>query len=261
MICTRSTKMQRVVVGLAFAKALLLTTSCKTNDYQLAQVSGAQIQIDSSLQDVATISTFIAPYKTKVDKEMNEPLSYNPSAMSKSDFPYNTPIGNLLAAMMREQATGVYKQRTGKNIDVVLLNHGGIRAGLPAGAITMRNAFEVMPFENELMVASITGSQMQELVDYMAASSKAHPIDGLQIILNKDKTLKTALVQGKPINTAATYEVLTNDYLYNGGDSMNFFAGAPATALDYKIRNAMIDYLRKTDTLRASRDQRYYIEN
>jgi 5'-nucleotidase len=253
--------MQRVVVGLAFAKAILLTTSCKTNDYQITKVSAAQTQIDSTLQEVTAINTFIAPYKTNVDKEMNEPLSYNPSAMSKSDFPYNTPIGNLLAAMMREQAAGVYKQRTGKNVDVILLNSGGIRSGLPAGAVTMRNAFEMAPFENELVVATLSGDRLKQLVDYMARSSTAHPMDGMQIILNKDKTLKSVTVQGQAINSNSTYNVLTNDYLYNGGDNMNFFQGTPAVVLDYKIRNAMIDYLRKTDTLRATRDQRYYIEN
>jgi len=261
MIFTPFTKMQRVVLVLAFAKAILLTTSCKTNDYHLKTVQGTKTEIDSTLQDVAAINSFIAPYKTQVDAQMNEPLSYNPTAMTKGDFPYNTPLGNLLAGMMREQAAGVYKQRTGKNIDIVILNHGGIRAGLPAGNVTMRNAFEVMPFENELVVASLTGSQVQEMVTYLTASSKAHPIDGLELILNKDKSLKSALVLGKPINTNATYEVLTNDYVYGGGDNMTFFAGSPSVVLDYKIRNAMIDYLRKTDTLRTSRDKRYSIEN
>jgi len=261
MIFTRFTKMHRVVVVLAFAKAILLTTSCKTNDYQLKTVQGTKTEIDSTLQDVAAITTFIAPYKAQVDAQMNEPLSYNPKAMNKNDFAYNTPIGNLLAGMMREQATGVYKRRTGKDIDIVLMNHGGIRAGLPAGNITMRNAFEVMPFENEMMVASLTGNQVQEMVAYLTASSRAHPIDGLQLSLNKDKSLRSALVLGKPINPSGAYEVLTSDYLYGGGDSMTFFAGAPVTVLDYKIRNAMIDYLRKTDTLKATQDDRYRIEN
>lgn len=261
MIFTRFSKVQVVVMLFAFAKAILLTTSCKTNTYHLKTVVATKIEIDSTLTDVADINDYIAPYKTQVDAQMNEPLSYNPVAMTKSDFPYNTPLGNLLAGMMREQAAGVYNKRTGKKIDIVLLNHGGIRAGLPAGNITMRHAFEVMPFENELLVASLTGTQVLEMVAYLTESSKPHPIDGLEIILNVDKTLKSASVQGNPIDPAAIYEVLTNDYVYNGGDNMSFFTGAPALVLDYKIRNAMIDYLRKTDTLKTSRDKRYSIEN
>ncbi len=253
-------KLQRVVCVLAFAKAIFLTTSCKTESYHLNKVTTTQTAIDSTIAETLAISEFIAPYKAQVDAEMNEPLSYNPTALTKNDFAYNTPLGNLLAHIMRVQAAGVYQSRTGKSIDVVLLNHGGIRAGLPAGAITMRNAFEVMPFENEMLVATLTGLQAQEMVNYLVAGGRAHPIDGLQIVLNKDKSLKSALIKGQPIDLNAQYNVLTSDYLHNGGDSMDFFKGTPATVIDYKIRNAMIDYLRKTDTLKTTRDNRFIIE-
>ncbi|GAK75776.1 5'-nucleotidase [Nonlabens ulvanivorans] len=69
---------------------------------------------------------------------MDEQLSFNPASMNKNDYKYNTPIGNMLAAIVREQGAPIYKSRTGKDIDVVLLNHGGIRAGMPAGPVTMR---------------------------------------------------------------------------------------------------------------------------
>lgn len=253
-------KLQRAICVLAFAKAIFLTTSCKTESYQLNKVTASQTAIDSTIVETLPINEFIAPYKAKVDAEMNEPLSYNPTALNKNDFAYNTPLGNLLAHIMREQAAGVYKSRTGKTIDVVLLNHGGIRAGLPAGPVTMRNAFEVMPFENEMLVATLTGPQAQEMVNYLAIAGRAHPIDGLQIVLKSDKSLKSALIQGRPIDIDASYNVLTSDYLHNGGDSMDFFKGTPATAIDYKIRNAMIDYLRKTDTLKTARDDRFMID-
>jgi 2',3'-cyclic-nucleotide 2'-phosphodiesterase (5'-nucleotidase family) len=32
-------------------------------------------------------------------------------------------------------------------MDIVLLNHGGIRSIIPKGEVTTRTAFEIMPFE------------------------------------------------------------------------------------------------------------------
>lgn len=259
MIITKLSTWQRVVIFLAFAKALIIITSCKTNDYHLKTINGSRAVIDSTQAEVTEINNFITPYKLQVDAKMSEPLSYNPVAMHKNDFKYNTPIGNMLAIMMREQAKDVYTSRTGKNIDIVILNHGGIRAGLPAGNVTMRNAFEIMPFENEMMVATLNGNQVRELVNYLVEGKRAHPIDGLKIILNKDLSFNIATVNGKAINKDASYNVLTSDYLYNGGDNMSFFKDTAVVVLDYKIRNAMIDYLRKTDTLRFTQDDRFSV--
>ena len=50
----------------------------------------------------------------------------------------------------------------------------------------------------------------------------------------------------------------TNDYLYNGGDRMTFFQPNEGLhVLDYKIRNVLIDYFKKQDTLNPKRDRRF----
>jgi 2',3'-cyclic-nucleotide 2'-phosphodiesterase (5'-nucleotidase family) len=41
---------------------------------------------------------------------------------------------------------------------------GGIRAGIQKGPFTIGNAFEIMPFENELVVLAIKGSVLSEIV-------------------------------------------------------------------------------------------------
>ena len=70
--------------------------------------------------------------------------------------------------------------------------------------------------------------------------------------------MKEALIGGKPIEDGRTYTVVTSDYLQHGGDRMNFLKD-PVTleVLDYKIRNAMIDYFKTVDTIPARLDGRF----
>ena len=245
----------------AFAKAAFLLTillvSCTDKKYQLQKVSGQSTAIDSSLNSVKEIEEFIEPYKKSVDAEMNKQLSYNPVAMHKNDYKLNTPISNMMAEIVREKGNPIFQKRSGESIDVVLLNHGGIRAPLDKGSVTMRSAYEIMPFENSIVVAQLNGSQMDSLVNYLVSRKRAHPMSGLQIQLDKNGDLDEVLINGETLDSQKLYYVATNDYLYNGGDNMSFFKNTPLTTLDYKIRNAMIDYFEETDTLRFTRDNRF----
>ncbi|BAO55877.1 5'-nucleotidase C-terminal domain-containing protein [Nonlabens marinus] len=241
----------------AFAKAIFLTTSCKTETYTAKKLTASQTQIDSTINAVDEIENYIAPYKKSLDLQMDTPLSYNPAAMYKNDTPLNTRIGNMMAAIARMQGEPVYTSRTGNDVDVVLLNHGGIRAGIPQGDVTLRTAYEVMPFENEIVVAELAPAEMKELVNYLAAKKLAHPFDGLQIEL-QDDAIKSVTLNGSPLTYDRNYFVMTNDYLLSGGDNMDFFTRAiSSTRIDYKVRNAMIDYFKKTDTLGFDVDNRF----
>lgn len=247
----------------AFAKALLITTillvSCNQKKYQLTKVTGNITEIDSSVQSIQEIDDYIAPFKKSLDSQMNEQLSFNPASMNKNDYRYNTPLGNMLAAIVREQGEPIYESRTGKKIDVVLLNNGGIRAGLPAGPVTMRRAYEIMPFDNEITIVELTGEKMNELINYLVDRRSAHPFDGMQIILNADNSIKKVSIQNEPLDKSKTYTVATSDYLYSGGDNMSFFKEAPMVKIDYKIRNATIDYFKKVDTIKFERDSRFEV--
>jgi len=63
------------------------------------------------------------------------------------------------------------------------------------------------------------------------------------------------------LNPERTYNVATSDYLVSGGDNMGFFKNnTSVTNTDYLIRNAMIDYFKKVDTLAPKVDNRFYME-
>ncbi|WP_179345301.1 5'-nucleotidase C-terminal domain-containing protein [Winogradskyella ursingii] len=237
---------------------VLLILSCN-NDYSLTKIEGKRIEINDSLNGNSEIEAFIKPYRENVNKNLDSVISYATDTYTKSDGDFNTAIGNLMADAVFSQGNPIFNKRTGHNIDMVLLNHGGIRSIISKGKITPRTAYEVMPFENSIVVVALKGIQMVELTEYLARAKRAHPVsDQFQLILDKNGDIKSATIHGEPIENDKTYYVATNDYLYNGGDRMDFFQPNDSLyVLNYKVRNVLIDYFKEKDTLNPKRDNRF----
>ncbi len=246
---------------LLFVCSFTICISCKKKEnYNTTRIDANIIPIDRSIKEDSSITSFIAPYKASVDKEMDSVLAYAPNSITKKDSKYNTAIGNLMADAVFELANPVFKSRAGYTFNAVLLNYGGIRSPLYKGDVTTRTAYQMMPFENEVVVVELSGIQMKELFAYLA-NGTAHPISNLQVILNPDGSLKKGLIQGHEIIDNETYFIATSDYLQKGGDNMTFFSKPVSLLpLDYKVRNVLIDYFKKNDTIAPVRDDRFIKE-
>ncbi|CAM4244895.1 5'-nucleotidase C-terminal domain-containing protein [Zobellia nedashkovskayae] len=232
--------------------------SCGEQQPSLQKIDAKQIVIDSSLKTTGSIETLVKPYRERINHVLDSTLAYAPYPISKTDGELNTTAGNLMADIVLSEANPIFKSRTGHTIDLVLLNHGGIRSLISKGNVSSRTAFEVMPFENSIVVAELKGSSILKMASYLRDSGRAHPIAGLQLTLDAENEIQSISIQGKPLEEVRTYYVATSNYLVNGGDSMVFFEDAVnITNTDYLIRNAMIDYFKKTDTLKPVIDNRF----
>lgn len=80
----------------------------------------------------------------------------------------------------------IFNARTEKIIDLVLLNFGGIRYKVSKGNITSRTAYELMPFENSIVVAELKGTYVNELVNYLQQAKRANHISKLNIKLDSN---------------------------------------------------------------------------
>ena len=238
--------------------SLLVLNACKKQALYLQKIEGKQINISDSLERNLNIDNFIKPYREHVNANLDSTLAYAVDTYSKSDGEYNTAIGNMMADAVYEESNALFKSRTGENIDFVLLNHGGIRAIISKGNVSKRTAYQVMPFDNSVVVVKLKGSEVRKLIDYLAKAKRAHPISQLQLVLNSDNTINSVSLNEKALDFNKTYNVATNDYLYNGGDRMDFFKTNDSLyVLDYKIRNVLIDYFTKIDTLNPVIDNRF----
>lgn len=238
--------------------ALICLFSCKEEKSTLSVIEGKQIHITDSIVPIDSINKFIAPYRNRINEVLDSALAYTPMMITKEDGKYNTSAGNLMADIVLAQAGPVFTSRTQKNIDFAVLNHGGIRSIISPGAITARAAFEVMPFENSIVVVALNGKSVRDLVSFLIQANRPHPIAGLQIVIDNKNQLQSVDIQGTPFDEDRIYNVATSDYLLNGGDSMEFFKNAiNITQTDYLIRNAMIDYFKDHDTIAPVIDDRF----
>ena len=234
-----------------------LILSCE-NSKQLVNIDAENSIISEKISSNKAIEAVIDPYKIYLDKSMNKILSYAVDTYSKNDGDYNTAVGNLMADAVFELSKPVFKSRSGKNLDMVLLNHGGIRSILSKGNITTRTAFSLMPFENSVIVVALKGAVVMEMTTYLKEFGKPHPISGIELVLNSDNTYHKILIGGNPVDLEKTYYLATNDYLYKGGDRMYFLKKSDTLYdLNYKIRNVLLDYFTKYDTLSPKKDVRF----
>lgn len=247
-------KIQHFVIIITF----ILFPSCGDVPKSLSKIQGKQLPISDSIAVDDSIASFVAPYRNRVNTVLDSALAYAPKVISKEDGVYNTTAGNLMADIVLSEANPIFKARTDNQIDFVILNHGGIRSIISKGNISARTAYEVMPFDNSIVVVELKGKSIRDLISFLIRSNRAHPIAGLQIVLDKNDSLKSASIQGRPFDENRTYYVATSDYLVSGGDNMGFFKdNMGSTNTNYLIRNAMIDYFSKIDTVAPTVDNRF----
>ncbi|OAB29758.1 5'-nucleotidase, C-terminal domain [Flavobacterium fryxellicola] len=234
-----------------------LVVSCSKQNYYVTKIEGKRIPITEKENQVPEIENFIKPYREHINKDLDSVLAYCPETLDKSSGKWQTKIGNLMADVTLMRGNIVFQAREKKKIDICLLNSGGIRSILPKGNVTARTAFEIMPFENSLVVIALKGAQIIEMVDFFIAEKKPHPLAGVTFTIDKNNNAKNIEVQGKPVQKETIYYVGTNDYLSNGGDNMNFFKkGVQKFDLEYKLRTILIDYFKAVDTIPVINDIR-----
>lgn len=243
--------------------ALVPALSCGPSRLHNTRIEGKKIPVSADVQSVPEIDNFLKPYREHIDKDLDNVLAYCPETMdkSKSIKGWQTTIGNFMAKVTFDAADKVLFQREKLHVDGVLLNHGGIRSIIAKGNVTARTAFEIMPFENALVVVALKGEQVREIADYMSKEKKPHPLEGIAIVLDAAGAVKRVTIQGKTVEDSRIYYIATSDYLSNGGDNMEFFKkGVKTYDLNYKLRNIFIDYFKEVDTLPIITTQKVTVE-
>ena len=162
----------------------------------------------------------------------------------------------MIADILIEESNPIFKSITSKNIDFCLLNYGGIRGTLNKGVITQYDIFTIMPFENTSTVVELSGEKVLELINYLNNEQKAHPVSGIRLEFEGDK-VNNVLINKKKFNINKTYYVLTSNFLQEGGDKMMFFKDPlKLFSLKTNIRDVLINYIVKIDTIVSNKDNR-----
>ena len=236
-----------------------LLIACKNNSYEVSKINAKQLKVGNDIKQDSSIIQLFTPYKKKMTKEITKSLSFSTKILERTDGNLQSTLGNLVADLSYEKANELFKNKTGKTVDFSMSNYGGIRAAIMKGDVTVSNAFELMPFDNTLVVVELNYDKIKALFNYFVAKKRAHPLSkNIQLTIENDSY--NVLINGKPIKKDRTYFVATSNYLQKGGDGMIFFS-EPESLFDsnFLIRDAIVDYFESKDTLRANLDDRVII--
>ena len=131
-------------------------------------------------------------------------------------FAPESPLSNFLTDMLLNEASNYIKDTTFDNLDLSMLNFGGIRTSMPAGDVTVGDMFAISPFENYLTFILLKGSELKKALSRFNDKFNA-PYAGAIIVYKHNKPVEITL-QGNPIDDNRLYRLVTLNFISDGGD-------------------------------------------
>jgi 2',3'-cyclic-nucleotide 2'-phosphodiesterase (5'-nucleotidase family) len=216
----------------------------------------------------AAVTAVLQPFADQVTKDMDTVI-----ATATGEFPHaingltnyprrdDTALTNVLVDAMREATSA----KVGKTVDVFLQNGGGIRAPIPAGPVTKRTIYTVLPFDNTIMTAKLTGAQLMDLLvkkalpvavanwneKYSGPDGSFLQVSGMSYTLDlAAKTVSDVKVGGQPLDPAKTYLIATQNFMMTGGDGYTALKDATDVySTSVFQRDMVIDWVKQKGTL------------
>lgn len=216
----------------------LFFVSCTPKQWVLTDVATTAIPIDSTTEKYADkgMQEYIAPIKKQLDKEMNQVIGESLQDM-RSGKPESL-LSNWNADIYLKAASDFLKSQA----DIAVVNMGSLRSPILKGDITVGTIFQLMPFENELVVLYLKGSEITKLFNIFALEN-GQGIAGSSFEIHDGKAVNIK-IQGKAIEENKLYSIATNDFLAGGNDRMAPLA-TPEKRIDtgLKIRNILMEHV------------------
>lgn len=207
---------------------LSLLAGCRY--YQATGYTYEQIQVQS---DDTLLQYIIAPYREGLQAEMEKVIG-----QAAQDWKKGKPesaIGNLITDIMLEAGDTLFQHKP----DFAVYNYGGIRIdAIYKGEVTKGKIFELLPFDNTMVMVTLDGYSTARLLNKLAAAG-GWPQSGLQLTISNEAAVDV-LVQGQPFDTSAVYHVVMNDYMARGGDGLEMLTDASLEDAGITVRDIVI---------------------
>ncbi len=240
------------------ACVFFVAMSCKTPTWVITGIEGNSIALGADKEAIAdeAMEAMIKPYREELEDVMDEVIGYAPVGL-RAHKPESL-LSNFAADVYRKTAAD-HLQRP---VEIAIVNLGGLRTQISSGNITVGKIFELMPFENELVVVWLRGKDLQDLLDHFAEIG-GQGVSGLKMGIKDDKAVNV-IIAGEPLDPEKKYAVATNDYLAEGNDGMKQLAGYELRMnTGIKVRDMLNTHIRNLTAaglnVEAKLDGRIYI--
>ncbi|MEN9951251.1 MAG: hypothetical protein RLY85_2003 [Bacteroidota bacterium] len=213
----------------------LLLVGCITRN-QLTGVRYKGYPVNPARAADTALLRLVQPFRDSVGKTMDQVLVMNQQELLK-ELP-NSPLGNFLADAYLWAARTMFDAKA----DIAFMNHGGVRINrMATGPITRGLVYEVMPFDNQLVIVPVRGEVLRQYIDRLAAEGGGGGVAGLSYRITGKQAVEV-MIQGKPLDLGATYMMVNSDYAVDGGGGFRAFKDLKQQRTGYLQRDAIIAY-------------------
>ena len=236
-----------------------------TIDRETKSISGYRLP---SIRNGALISLFeeeiipdqkigkeIEIMQKKAEKGMDEIIGEAAIHLSRGGAGTQNLIGNMVCEAMLDYVDG----------DFSFLNLGGIRDDIAKGPITQRDIFDVMPFDNQIVMFEVDGMFLKKIIETRVAGSRhGLRVAGIEVVVNPNRPdfdrVTSLKIGGEPWKATKIYKVVTTDFLLQGNAGLALLTKIPEnkiSRLETNLRNAIIEYVKENSPVEVKIDNRW----
>jgi len=157
-------------------------------------------------------------------------------------------------SLLGEWSCDIMRNKAG--VQIAMTNGGGLRVPVPAGEITAGILYEVMPFDNTLYTMKLSGADIKANIEHGIMNDDIGwiQISGVRVTYNSEaeagnRITSMVLEDGTPVEMDEYYTVVTNDFMFTGGDNYNFENSKDGLNTFIPIRDALMEAVEKAGVI------------
>ncbi len=220
-----------IVQAYAYGKFLGELNVTFDDDGNLTEASGAPILIDGNVVEDAETVARVAELAEPLDEIRNLVVAEAAELIDGDRSvcrAMECAMGNLIADAMLDRVAD-------QGIQIAFQNSGGIRASIDAGEVTMGEVLTVLPFQNTLSTYQVSGETVVAALEngvsqHEEGSGRFPQVSGMTFAVDltaePGARISDVMVGGMAIDLAATYGMVSNNFVRNGGDGYDMFKSA-----------------------------------
>jgi len=244
-----------VVQAYAYGRYLGELTVTFDDDGKVVKADGEPVVIDASIAENESTLARVTELAAPLDEIRNEVVAAAAAVIEGNREVCRVQeceMGNLVADAMLDRVRD-------QGVSVAVMNSGGVRASIDEGEITMGEVLTVLPFQNTLSTFKISGADLLAALENGVSQveevkGRFPQVAGLKFKwdpskpANGGRIVEAMVQQGEdwvPLESEATYGVVSNNYVRSGGDGYGMFATNAIDAYDFgpNLESVVADFL------------------
>ena len=233
---------------------------------------GEPVPLDDGIPEDLALKGFVAALEKPLVPLLAQPVGTTTTALDGAATVCRfgeCTLGDVIADSIAEQTKA-------DNTQIVIINGGGIRAGIPAGPVSIGQVLEVLPFANTISTFDLSGADVRAALENGVSRAESPgndgtgrfpQVSGLRYSWKAEAPVGQRIVSVEvrqpdgsflPLDPAATYHVASHDYLRNRGDGYAMFREKATNVYDggALLSDALAAYITAHSPLNAVPDGR-----